>query len=69
MVVTIVVVATAADNIALKALRGQEVQPVLGGQLLLLRPGSQAWNIVGALILRIGSWGPLYYNYNKEPPK
>ena len=39
MVVTIVVVATAADNIAVKALRRQEVQPVLGGQLLLLRPG------------------------------
>ena len=24
---------------------------------------------VGALIIRIGSWGILYYNYNKEPPK
>ena len=23
----------------------------------------------GALIIRIGSWGPLYYNYNKERPK
>ena len=22
---------------------------------------------VGALIIRIGFWGPLYYNYNKEP--
>ena len=22
---------------------------------------------VGALIIRIGSWGPLYYNYNKKP--
>ena len=21
------------------------------------------------LIIRIGFWGPLYYNYNKEPPK
>ena len=24
---------------------------------------------VGALIIRIGLWGILYYNYNKEPPK
>ena len=22
---------------------------------------------VGALIIRIGFWGPLYYSYNKEP--
>ena len=24
---------------------------------------------VGALIIRIGSWGPFDYYYNKEPPK
>ena len=24
---------------------------------------------VGALIIRIGFWGSLYYNHNKEPPK
>ena len=24
---------------------------------------------IGALIIRIGFWGPLYYNSNKEPPK
>ena len=24
---------------------------------------------VGALIIRIGFWGPLYYNYDKEPPE
>ena len=24
---------------------------------------------IGALIIRIGFWGPLYYKYNKEPPK
>ena len=24
---------------------------------------------VGALIIRIEFWGPLYYTYNKEPPK
>ena len=24
---------------------------------------------IGALIIRIGFWGPLYYNCNKEPPK
>ena len=23
----------------------------------------------GTLIFRIGFWGPLYYTYNKEPPK
>ena len=23
----------------------------------------------GALIIRIGFWGPLYYNYDREPPK
>ena len=22
---------------------------------------------IGALIIRIGCWGPLYYRYNKEP--
>ena len=24
---------------------------------------------IGALIIRIGFWGPLYYNDNKEPPE
>ena len=24
---------------------------------------------IGALIIQTGLWGPLYYNYNKEPPK
>ena len=24
---------------------------------------------IGALIITIGFWGSLYYNYNKEPPK
>ena len=24
---------------------------------------------IGALIIRIGSWGPFYYKYNKEAPK
>ena len=23
---------------------------------------------IGAFIIRVGLWGPLYYNYNKEPP-
>ena len=23
---------------------------------------------VGALTIRIGFWGPVYYNYKKEPP-
>ena len=25
--------------------------------------------IIRALIVRIGFWGPLYHNYNKETPK
>ena len=24
---------------------------------------------IGALIIRIGFWGPLYFHHNKEPPK
>ena len=24
---------------------------------------------IGALMIRIGFWGLLYYTYNKEPPK
>ena len=24
---------------------------------------------IGAFIIRIGFWGPFYYNYHKEPPK
>ena len=24
---------------------------------------------IGALIIRIGFWGPIYYSYKKEPPK
>ena len=24
---------------------------------------------IGALIIRLRCWGPLYYNHNKEPPK
>ena len=24
---------------------------------------------IGALIIRIGFWGPVYYNSNEEPPK
>ena len=26
-------------------------------------------NTIRALIIRIGFWGPLCYNYKKEPPK
>ena len=25
--------------------------------------------ILEALIIRIGCWGPLYFNYNQEPPE
>ena len=32
------------------------------------KPYYQVFNI-GALIIRIGFGGPLYYSYNKEPPK
>ena len=31
--------------------------------------GSGIWCNVGALIIRVGFGGILYYNYNKEPPK
>ena len=31
--------------------------------------GSFSGFSIGALIIRIGFWGILYYNYNKEPPK
>ena len=24
---------------------------------------------IGVFVIRIGFWGPLYYTYNKEPPK
>ena len=24
---------------------------------------------IGALLIRIGFWGPLYYNYTREPPQ
>ena len=32
-------------------------------------PPPQARSNVGALIIRIGFWGPRYYNCYKEPPK
>ena len=34
--------------------------------------GLGLWGVgctTGALIIRIGFWGILYHNYNKEPPK
>ena len=37
-------------------------RPVLVGQHNLALP-------IGALTIRRGFWGPLYFNYNKEPPK
>ena len=40
-----------------------------GGARCPLRMGLRN---IGALIIgkiRIGFWGPVYYNYNKEPPK
>ena len=69
VVVTIVVVATAADNIALKACDDKKCNLSLADSSFCSGLESQAWNIVGALMLRIRSWGPFYYNYNKEPPK
>ena len=40
---------------------------------LPLAEAGLAWqgasNIEAVMIIRIGFWGPLYYNYNKEPPK
>ena len=34
-----------------------------------LLPETPNWATIGALIIRIGFRGPLYYTYNKEPPK
>ena len=36
----------------------------LGGSGL---PDTVPWPNVGALIIRIGFWGPICYNYNQEP--
>ena len=42
-------------------------------RLLAVPPGSEtsevfkSWNI-GTVLVRIGFWGPLYYNHDKEPP-
>ena len=36
------------------------------------RPGKRLWSTsvnVGAPIIRIGFWGPLYHNYDKDSPK
>ena len=32
-----------------------------------LSPNDRHPHKIGALILRIGFWAPLYYNYSKEP--
>ena len=47
---------------------GQLEQESDGGKNHHNDPDLDAFNI-GALIIRIGLWGPLYYNSNKEPPK
>ena len=39
-----------------------------GEKLLGWRQGLRVFTI-GALIIRIRFWGPLYYTYNKEPQK
>ena len=30
---------------------------------------ANGWFNIGALIVRLGFWGPLHYNHNEEPPK
>ena len=35
----------------------------------MLCPSQPCGSNLGALLFRIGFWGPLYYNHNKEPPK
>ena len=42
--------------------------------ILVLAPGARSARYerignIGALMIRIGSWGPLYYDDNKEPLK
>ena len=41
---------------------------LVGSQTVKLRRTADRSSDVGALIIRIGFWGPLYYNCNKEPP-
>ena len=43
---------------AVQVLHGMMPKADFGGQLT-----------IGALIIRTRFWGPLYYNYNKGPPK
>ena len=53
------------DHDRLLATGEQQASGVLAGPVTLnFKPVN-----IGALIIRIGFWGPLYYNYNKEPPK
>ena len=41
------------------------------GDPSILNPWSNFLGLtaVEALIIRIGIWGPVYYDYNEEPPK
>ena len=42
----------------------------LGVQLSLRRAARLGCHTIGAaFVTRIGFWGPLYHNHNKEPPK
>ena len=41
---------------------------LLKGSIRITAGGIMGFNI-GALIIRLGFGGPLYYTYNKEPPK
>ena len=46
-----------------------ELSPALKGLESPLRVVAQMADSIGALIIGIGFRGPLFYNYNKEPPK
>ena len=56
-----------AESIGVAA-EDQDVEFCVGfSRAFGLAPGRES--NVGALIIGIGFWGPLHYNYNKEPPK
>ena len=49
--------------------RAGGVQVLFGFRAFLIIENHRAFPNIGALIIRIGFGGHLFYNYNKEPPK
>ena len=56
-------------KLRIRGLRAESLRQAMQG---LVHSKMKAWGSdlhIGALIIRVGFWGPLYHNYNKEPPK